>query len=390
MTSSLDAAHVLAATAEQAHRLLRPDATVMLVPSRRRHAAAPGGRPRDRARPDGRASASTRPSAELAGRRGGAPAARPPPGREARRRRAHAATCARRRSGGAAGGAGRAARRCSCCSGTRATAGVRAGRRHPGRALADFAASAAANAQLFERVESLLAQARMRESERAELSRRLVSAEQDERRKLSLFLHDGPLQTLSGVAMMLDAVAEDHRRAARSESALRVLETARERQRTVIRSLRELCFALEPWVLRDQGFVVAMRGARRRDGARPRGLGRARRRTRPTSCPPTTRCSCTRSCARRSRTPSSTPRPDRVSTSRSPDDPGSRLRGASSPTTAPASPLAARRRPAPPRHDVDARARPDPGRAAADRLRARRRAPSCASSLPPHDHADVA
>ena len=75
--------------------------------------------------------------------------------------------------------------------------------------LADFAATTATNAHLFARVESLLAQARMRETERADLSRRVVSAEQDERRKLSLFLHDGPLQTMSGIAMMLDAVAED-------------------------------------------------------------------------------------------------------------------------------------------------------------------------------------
>jgi two-component system sensor histidine kinase DegS len=124
--------------------------------------------------------------------------------------------------------------------------------------LADFGASAAANAQLFQRVESLLAQARMREAERAELSRRILSAEQDERRKLSLFLHDGPLQAMSGIAMMLDAVAEDASEGS-VEAAMRVLETARERQRTVIRSLRELSFALEPWVLRDQGFVVALR-----------------------------------------------------------------------------------------------------------------------------------
>ena len=46
--------------------------------------------------------------------------------------------------------------------------------------------SAAANAALFDRVEALLAQARIREAERAELSRRVVSAEQDERRRLSL------------------------------------------------------------------------------------------------------------------------------------------------------------------------------------------------------------
>jgi signal transduction histidine kinase len=97
----------------------------------------------------------------------------------------------------------------------------------------------------------------MRESERADLSRRVVSAEQDERRKLSLFLHDGPLQTMSGIAMMLDAVAEDTA-SGEIESALSVLETARERQRGVVRSMRELSFALEPWVLRDRGFVAAV------------------------------------------------------------------------------------------------------------------------------------
>ena len=74
--------------------------------------------------------------------------------------------------------------------------------------FADFAARAAENAALFERVEALLAQARIRESERAELSRRVVSAEQEERRRLSTFLHDGPVQTLSGVNMMLNAAAE--------------------------------------------------------------------------------------------------------------------------------------------------------------------------------------
>ena len=123
--------------------------------------------------------------------------------------------------------------------------------------LADFAATAATNALLFARVESLLAQAKMREAERAELSRRVVSAEQDERRRLSLFLHDGPLQTMSGIAMMLDAVAEDTA-SGQLESAMSVLETARERQRGVVRSMRELSFALEPWVLRDRGFVAAV------------------------------------------------------------------------------------------------------------------------------------
>jgi len=68
---------------------------------------------------------------------------------------------------------------------------------------------------------------------------RLIAAEQDERRRIALFLHDGPLQAMSGIAMMLDAVAEDTGDGS-IDSALRVLDTARERQRAVIRSLREL------------------------------------------------------------------------------------------------------------------------------------------------------
>ena len=124
--------------------------------------------------------------------------------------------------------------------------------------FADFAARAAENAALFDRVDALLAQARIRETERAELSRRVVSAEQEERRRLSAFLHDGPVQTLSGVNLMLNAAAEAIQ-AGDTEAALRVLGTARDRQRSVIASVRELSFALEPWTLRDQGFETALR-----------------------------------------------------------------------------------------------------------------------------------
>jgi|SRR4051794_25098320 signal transduction histidine kinase len=122
--------------------------------------------------------------------------------------------------------------------------------------FAGFAAQAAEKAALFDRVEALLAQARIREAERGELSRRVVSAEQEERRRLSAFLHDGPVQTLSGIAMMLDAVEEEIN-ASSPEQALAILSTARERQRDVVRSIRELSFVLEPWTLRDQGFTTA-------------------------------------------------------------------------------------------------------------------------------------
>ena len=89
------------------------------------------------------------------------------------------------------------------------------------------------------------------------LAQRLITAEQDERRRLALFLHDGPVQTLSGVALMLDAVghAIDE---GNLEAAKRVLGDALRLHRSAIRSLRDLSFNLEPVVLRDQGFTPAV------------------------------------------------------------------------------------------------------------------------------------
>jgi signal transduction histidine kinase len=95
-------------------------------------------------------------------------------------------------------------------------------------------------------------------AEHARLSDQLITAEQEERRRLALFLHDGPVQSMSGIALMLDAVIAAVE-GGRDEEAARVLNTALERQRETIRSLRELSFQLEPVVLRDQGFVPAVR-----------------------------------------------------------------------------------------------------------------------------------
>ena len=86
---------------------------------------------------------------------------------------------------------------------------------------------------------------------------RLITAEQDERRRIALFLHDGPVQNLSGIALMLDAVLHSIQ-SGNVDDAARVLEGAMERQRATIRELRDLSFALEPVVLRDQGFGAAL------------------------------------------------------------------------------------------------------------------------------------
>jgi two-component system NarL family sensor kinase len=87
---------------------------------------------------------------------------------------------------------------------------------------------------------------------------RLIAAEQDERRRLALFLHDGPVQQLAGIALMLDAVAHSIS-SGRVDEAQQILGNALERHRQTIRELRDLSFALEPVVLRDQGFAPALR-----------------------------------------------------------------------------------------------------------------------------------
>ncbi len=99
---------------------------------------------------------------------------------------------------------------------------------------------------------------RERQAERAVLAERLITAEQDERRRLSTYLHDGPLSQMSGIALMHDAALaaiED----GRYDDAEKVIRTSLERERSTIRELRDLTFAIEPLVLRDHGFAAAIR-----------------------------------------------------------------------------------------------------------------------------------
>ena len=95
------------------------------------------------------------------------------------------------------------------------------------------------------------------DDEREQLVERIITAEQDERRRLALFLHDGPVQNLAGIALMLDAAVQaiDD---GRPEAARGIMASALERHRETIRSLRDLSFNIEPVVLRDQGFGAAV------------------------------------------------------------------------------------------------------------------------------------
>jgi two-component system NarL family sensor kinase len=87
---------------------------------------------------------------------------------------------------------------------------------------------------------------------------RLIAAEQDERRRLALFLHDGPVQELAGIALMVDGALHSIA-SGRLDEARAIIGSALERQRETIRQLRNLSFALEPVVLRDHGFAPALR-----------------------------------------------------------------------------------------------------------------------------------
>jgi signal transduction histidine kinase len=117
--------------------------------------------------------------------------------------------------------------------------------------LADFAAREYDNAQLLE-------EAQIREAERSRLSDQLITAEQEERRRLANELHDGAVQSLSGIALLLDAGLNSIDEG-RGDEAQDIIRRALERHRATIGQLRDLSFNLEPVVLRDQGFVTAVR-----------------------------------------------------------------------------------------------------------------------------------
>jgi signal transduction histidine kinase len=118
------------------------------------------------------------------------------------------------------------------------------------RVLADFAVRAYENARL-------LAEAQVRETARGRLSEQLLTAEQDERRRLADHLHDTAVQELSGVGLLLDAAIASVD-AGRLDEAAPILRRALEQHRMTIRGLRDLSFNLEPVVLRDQGLAPAV------------------------------------------------------------------------------------------------------------------------------------
>lgn len=98
-----------------------------------------------------------------------------------------------------------------------------------------------------------------RAEERRDLVRRLLSASEDERRRVAAEIHDGPTQQLTGAAMLLEAALQDGKAGALSPrvvTALDYLNTALDETRRIITDLR-------PPLLDDLGVVEALQRALR-------------------------------------------------------------------------------------------------------------------------------
>src|ERR1700751_557708 len=90
-----------------------------------------------------------------------------------------------------------------------------------------------------------------------EPAEQVLAAGQDARGGQGVFLHGGPVQSLAGVALMLDASLDLISRG-EHEQAREILDRALSRTRTTVGELRDLSFHLEPVALRDHGFAAAI------------------------------------------------------------------------------------------------------------------------------------
>ncbi|HET6690458.1 MAG TPA: ATP-binding protein, partial [Miltoncostaeaceae bacterium] len=138
----------------------------------------------------------------------------------------------------------------------------------PPSALAVGRAAAPFDARDLERLQGLAAQAsvalargrllddlRREQSERRALAGAIVSAQEDERRRVAEDIHDGPVQGLSAVGLMLDALVARLRDEA--PDAVGEAGAAAAAAREAIRELRRAISDLHPMALGELGVAAA-------------------------------------------------------------------------------------------------------------------------------------
>jgi signal transduction histidine kinase len=126
--------------------------------------------------------------------------------------------------------------------------------------LVDQAAIALANAEL-------LSALRREKAEREALAAELVDAQETERRRIAEEIHDGPVQELVGLGLLLDVLRSDLERNGAGGAAEEVGAAARA-ARASVGALREAIFDLHPLALEELGFAAAIRSVMRRLEAR--------------------------------------------------------------------------------------------------------------------------
>jgi signal transduction histidine kinase len=111
--------------------------------------------------------------------------------------------------------------------------------------------------EVIERTEELderLAQLQGSDAERQRLLSHLVSAQEDERRRIAGDIHDDPLQLLVAVTMRLDIF----RRQLPDPAQVELVSELREWIRAAVAKLRSLMFELRPPILEEQGLAAAI------------------------------------------------------------------------------------------------------------------------------------
>jgi len=112
------------------------------------------------------------------------------------------------------------------------------------------------NAELEERVRQRTLQLEEQENVRRELLRKVISAQEEERRRIARELHDDTSQSLAALIVAVETAALA---VATAEPALQRLTTVRSLAVQILDGVHELIFDLRPSLLDDLGLVAALR-----------------------------------------------------------------------------------------------------------------------------------
>jgi signal transduction histidine kinase len=123
--------------------------------------------------------------------------------------------------------------------------------------LAAQLAAAIENARLHEERDRLLAQLAERDQQRQALIERLLTAHEEERRRIAYELHDGLAQLAASAHQHLQSFADRYR--PRRPEARQELQSALELARRAVRETRRIISGLRPTTLDDFGLSVALR-----------------------------------------------------------------------------------------------------------------------------------